>query len=117
VKNKLCGNADAYSIEDLQIIYTAGWVSGDALTLISLQLDAANHYAYATVRKLYKHLDKLYSDLNKEKNAHCVFKNLTMKKGQTFQEFYAMFLHCIADGNISVRDLKDDLNDKLTWKL
>jgi hypothetical protein len=28
-----------------------------------------------------------------------------------------MFLHCIANGNISVRDLKDDLNDKLTWKL
>jgi hypothetical protein len=117
VKNKLCRNADAYSTEDLQIIYAAGQVSGDALALISLQLDAANHYVYATVRELYKHLDKLYGDLNKEKNARCVFKDLTIKKGQTFQKFYAMFLHCIADSNISVRDLKDDLNDKLTWKL
>jgi hypothetical protein len=84
VKNKLCENADAYSTEDLQIIYAASRVSEDALTLISLQLDAANHYAYTTVRELYKHLDKLYSDLNKEKNARCVFKDLTMKKGQTF---------------------------------
>ena len=45
------------------------------------------------------------------------FKNLVMKKGQTFQEFYALFLQCVADGNISPQDLKDDLNDKLTWKL
>ena len=40
-----------------------------------------------------------------------------MKKDQTFQEFYSIFLRCVADGNISPRDLKDDLNDKLTWKL
>jgi len=117
VKNKLRGNADAYPTEDLRIIYAAGRVSGDALTLISPRLDAANHHAYATVRELYEHLDELYGDPNKEKNARRVFKELTMKKGQTFQEFYAIFLRCIADGNISTRDLKDDLNDKLTWKL
>ena len=40
-----------------------------------------------------------------------------MRKEQTFQEFYLTFLRCVADGNISPRDLKDDLNDKLTWKL
>ncbi|KAI9776490.1 MAG: hypothetical protein M1839_009524 [Geoglossum umbratile] len=40
-----------------------------------------------------------------------------MKKGQIFQEFYAAFLQCIADGNIDPQDLKDDLYDKLTWKL
>jgi hypothetical protein len=28
-----------------------------------------------------------------------------------------MFLRCIADGNIDLHDLKDELNDKLTWKL
>ena len=117
VKNKLCRNADAYPTEDLRIIYAAGRVSRDALTLISLQLDATNHHAYATVRKLYEHLDELYGDLNKEKNARHVFRELVMKKGQTFQEFYATFLCCIADSNISPRDLKDNLNDKLTWKL
>jgi hypothetical protein len=69
------------------------------------------------VKELYEHLDELYGDPNKEKNARHTFKELTMKKGQTFQEFYAIFLRCIADGNISPRDLKDDLNDKLTWKL
>ncbi|KAH0538692.1 hypothetical protein GP486_008758, partial [Trichoglossum hirsutum] len=40
-----------------------------------------------------------------------------MKKEQIFQEFYSAFLHCMVDRNISPRDLKDDLNDKLTWKL
>jgi hypothetical protein len=59
-------------------------VSKDTLALILLQLNAANHYAYTTICKLYKHLDKLYSDLNKKKNAYYMFKNLTIKKEQTF---------------------------------
>ena len=67
--------------------------------------------------ELYDHLEELYGDSNKERNARQVFKTLAMKKGQTFQEFYALFLRYIADGNISPQDLKDDLNDKLTWKL
>ncbi|KAH0553477.1 hypothetical protein GP486_006453, partial [Trichoglossum hirsutum] len=63
VKNKLQDNADAYPIEELWIIYAAGC--------------------------LYKYFDELYGDSNKEKNAHYAFKELAMKKGQTFQEFYA----------------------------
>jgi Zinc knuckle len=117
VKNKLRGNADAYPTEELRIIYTAGRVSGNALALISPRLDSANHHAYKSVRELYEHLDELYGDPNKEKNARYTFKELVMKKGQTFQEFYATFLRCITDGNIATHDLKDDLNDKLTWKL
>jgi hypothetical protein len=117
VKNKLRGNADAYPTEDLKIIYAAGRVSGDALALISPRLDAANRHAYDTLDELYEHLEELYGDPNKERNARQAFKELTMKKGQTFQEFYAVFLRHVADGNISPRDLKDDLNDKLQWKL
>ena len=117
VKNKLRGNSDAYPTEELRIIYAAGRIGGDALALISPRLNAANHHAYITVRELFEHLDELYGDPNKEKNARHTFKELSMKKGQTFQEFYATFLRCVADGNISLTDLKDDLNDKLIWKL
>jgi hypothetical protein len=66
---------------------------------------------------LYEHFDELYSDPNKEHNVRQAFKDLIMKKGQIFQEFYILFLRYVADGNINPRDLKDDLNDKLTWKL
>jgi hypothetical protein len=117
IENKLRGNADAYPTEDLKIIYVAGRVSGDALALISPRLRAANRHAYETVNELYEHLEELYGDPNKERNARQAFKDLAMKKEQTFQEFYSTFLRCVADGNISPRDLKDDLNDKLTWKL
>ncbi|KAH0545106.1 hypothetical protein GP486_008469, partial [Trichoglossum hirsutum] len=163
----------------------AGRVSGDALVLISPRLRAANRHAYKTVDELYGHLEELYGDPNKERNARqcygmahatqshrsrarwrpagptpntqCselgaqtastmnalrvgrthdplaaqyqrpntqqqehgpqAFKDLTMKKEQTFQEFYALFLHHVANGNISPHDLKDELNDKLLWKL
>lgn len=117
VKNKLRGNADSYPTEELKIIYVSGRVGGDALALISPRLDVANRHAYETVSDLYQHLEELYGDPNKERNARQAFKDLTMKKGQTFQEFYALFLRYVADGNISPQDLKDDLNDKLTWKL
>ncbi|KAI9775774.1 MAG: hypothetical protein M1839_000902 [Geoglossum umbratile] len=117
VKNKLLDNMDLYPTEDLKIIYTAGHTSGKALALISPQLNAASYHVYTSLTKLYEHLNELYGDLNKEWNARQVFKNLIMKKEQTFQEFYALFLQIIANGNISPRDLKDNLNDKLSWKL
>jgi hypothetical protein len=56
-------------------------MSGDTLVLISLCLDAVNHYAYTTVKELYEHLDELYGNSNKGKNARHTFKELTMKKG------------------------------------
>jgi hypothetical protein len=114
LKNKLRGNLDTYLIEELRIIYAVGCMSSNTLTLILPQLGADNHHAYTTVAELYEHLNELYSDPNKERNARHTFKELAIKKGQTFQEFYTTFLHCIADGNIDPRDLKDDLYDKLT---
>ena len=69
VKNKLYSNADAYLTEDLKIIYVAGWVSSDTLTLISPHLWASNRHAYETVNELYEHLEELYGDPNKEQNA------------------------------------------------
>jgi hypothetical protein len=101
VENKLRDNASTYPTEELRIIYVAGHVSSDALTLILPRLDAVNHYVYTTVKELYEHLDELYGNLNKEKNARHTFKELTMKKGQTFQEFYPTFPCYIANGNIS----------------
>ncbi|KAH0563434.1 hypothetical protein GP486_001995 [Trichoglossum hirsutum] len=101
LKNKLQGNTDAYLTKDLQIIYVVSHVNGDALALISPRLSAANCHVYETVDKLYEHFYKLYGDSNKEQNARQAFKDFTMKKGQSFQEFYVTFLHYIADGNIS----------------
>ena len=117
LKNKLRGNADSYPTEELKIIYAAGRTSGEALALISPRLNATSSHAYTALTELYEHLEELYGDPNKERNARQAFKSLVMKKGQTFQEFYAAFLRNVADGNISPQDLKDDLNDKLTWKL
>jgi hypothetical protein len=117
IKNKLCSNSDIYQTEDLKIIYVSGRIGGYILILISPCLNQDGRYAYETVRELYTHLEELYGDPNKERNTRQAFKELSIKKGQTFQEFYTLFLRHIADGNINPQDLKDDLNDKLTWKL
>lgn len=117
IKNKLRGNADSYPTEELKIIYVAGRLEGTALSLVTPRLDADNHHAYQEVKELYEHLKELYADPNKAKNARMDFKGLYMKKGQTFQEFYGQFLRLVADGNVPQQNLKDDLNDRLSYKL
>jgi len=117
IKNKLRGNSDAYQTEDLKIIYVSGRMGGHALALISPRLNQDGRHAYETVRELYTHLEELYGDPNKERNTRQAFKELLIKKSQTFQEFYTLFLRHIADANINPQDLKDNLNNKLTWKL
>jgi hypothetical protein len=84
LKNKLCDNADFYLTEELRIIYAVGCLSGDALILVSPWLDTANHHVYVTTKELFEHLDELYDNPNKKKNARHTFKDLVMKKSQTF---------------------------------
>ncbi|KAH0553042.1 hypothetical protein GP486_006764 [Trichoglossum hirsutum] len=81
LKNKLQNNADAYPTKDLQIIYAAGYVSGDALALILPCLSATNCHAYETIDELYEYLYELYGDPNKERNTHQAFRDLAIKKG------------------------------------
>jgi hypothetical protein len=114
IKNKFCNNSDIYQIEDLKIIYISGCIDSYTLILISLYLNQDSQYIYETVRELYIHLEELYSNPNKEYNTWQAFKELSIKKGQTFQEFYTLFLRYIVDGNINPQDFKDNLNNKLT---
>ena len=117
VKNKLRGNQDHYTTKDLRVIYVAGLLQGDALALVTPRLDPDHACYYGTVKELYRHLSELYADPNRARNARAEFKKLYMKKDQAFQEFYAQFLRLTADGNIPKQDLKEELNNKLLWKL
>ena len=117
IKNKIQANAELYPTEYMKIVYVAGRLQGNPLSLITARLDQDNTYAYQTVTELYDHLRELYSDPNKARNARQAYKVLYMRAGQTFQEFYSQFLKLLADGNVTTMDLKDDLNDKLTLKL
>ena len=117
VKNKLRGNATSYPTEELKIIYITSRLSGNALALVSPRLDINGYLPYTTIGQLYDHLNKLFGDPNKRKNAKQSFNKLIMKKDQTFQDFYALFLRYAADGNIKSNNLKDEIYDKLTWNL
>src|ERR1700710_2259982 len=117
LQNKLRGNSELYPTEELKIIYASGRVGGDAFTPIARRLVTTSQYAYCTIKDFYTHMTELYGDPNKERNARRDFKELSMLKTQTFQEFYTLFLCHVADGDINPQGLKDELNDKLTWKL
>jgi hypothetical protein len=57
-----------------------GRATGEALVLIFPCLEVMSHYRYTTITELYEHLDELYSDLNREHDAHQAFKDLVIKK-------------------------------------
>lgn len=117
LKGKLRGNADLFPSEDLKILYVSSRLQGQALSLTNPRMDEENPLAYKTVTELYAHLKELYSDPNKIPNACRALQSLTMRPGQTFQEFYATFLRLVAESHASIDRLKYDLNEKLTMKL
>jgi hypothetical protein len=86
----------------------------DALALTSTQTNPDHPQYYGSKLELYQHLQELYSDLNKKKNARTEFKRLYIKKDQTFQVFHATFLRLVTNGNINNTNLKDKLNNKLS---
>ncbi len=106
-----------YLSESLKIIYVASKLTSTALALVTPRLDEDCQYVYLAVAELYTYLKDLYSDPNKANNARCEFQSLRIRLNQLFQEFFALFLRLVTKSGLNQRDLKYDLNDKLTQDL
>ena len=117
IKNKLRRNSDFYPTKDLKIIYVASRLLGTALALVNPCLNKDCLFMYLTVRELYTYLKELYSNPNKASNARRDFQSLRMRNNQLFQEFYALFLRLATKSELNKKDVKYELNEKLTQKL
>jgi Zinc knuckle len=117
VRNKLTSDERQFPTEHRKIIYVTGLLRSPAYDLISPRLDQSNPIAYTTIAELYEHMQELWSNPNKQRDARSAFRKLVMEKGVKFQEFYAEFSRLVAEGHIAAQDLKDELYTKLWWKL
>ena len=117
VKNKLHSDEHMYPTESRKIVYVTGLLQSPAYDLISPRLDSNNPHAYTTIGELYEHMEELWSNPNKQKDARAAFRKLEMDKTDKFQAFYAEFSRLVAEGHIAALDLKDELYTKLWWKL
>lgn len=117
VKSKLINDVYHYPNEGRKIAYVQNLLRNPAHQLVKNRLDVDHPHYYQRVTSLFQHLQEIYGNPNKDKDARRDFRKLEMKKDEKFQEFYAEFLRLRAEGNMGAQDQKDELNAKLTWKL
>jgi hypothetical protein len=117
IKDKLQVNADHYPTDQIQRAYVIGRISGAAAKYIAPRLRSDTPDPYQNLDDLFKHLSAKYEDPNRIFNAKDAFKKLSMKKDQTFHEFYSQFTQLANEAQISPTDLKYELNYKLSFDL
>jgi len=117
MRNKLKSNRDHYPTEDMRITYVESRVEGKALEHLTprLRVDAVN--PYNTAEEMFKHLESIFQNPNREANAQRDFRKLNMKMKESFQSFLSTFQHLAGEAKIPAAMYKDELHHRLTWRL
>ena len=117
MRNKLKANSDHYYTEALRMAYVENRVGGKAAKHLRprLRVDAVN--PYTTTEEMLKHLETIFRDPNKEANAKRDFRKLNMRATDKFQDFLTSFLHLAGEAKIPDTMYKDELYQRITWKL
>jgi hypothetical protein len=117
IKQKLDANADHFSSPALRLAYVTGRCSGDAMKHIAarMRVDSADRYKDAP--DVFEHLDSVYGDPNRLVNAKRRYHSLLMKPADKYHTFLSEFLYLAEEADIPYTDRKEDLYNKLTFKL
>ena len=117
MKNKLAANADHYSTPQLRKAYIVGRCTGDALKHVSPRMRDGVQNEYTDAGDIFKHLESVYGDPNRIVNAKRRYHSLLMKPGDKFHSFLSEFLYLANEAGIHEDEWKEDLYNKLTFKL
>jgi hypothetical protein len=117
MRNKLKANADHYNTEELRMTYVENRVDGIAASHLSPRLrpDAVNPYTSA--EEMFKHLETIFMDPNKEANARREFRVLDMKPNESFPIFLTNFMRLANEAKVSESNFKKELYQRITWEL
>jgi FtsZ-binding cell division protein ZapB len=117
MRNKLKANSDHYDTEALRIAYVENRVGGKAAKHLRPRLRVDTVNPYTTAEEMLKHLETIFRDPNKEANAKRDFRKLNMRATDNFQDFLTSFLHLAGEAKIPDTMYKDELYQRITWKL
>jgi len=117
IRNKLKANADHYNTEVLRISYVENRTGGKAAKHLRprLRVNAVN--PYITAEEMLKHLESIFQDPNREANSKREFRKLNMGATDKFQDFLTDFLYLAGEAKIPATMYKDELYQRMTWKL
>ena len=117
IKNKLKVNADHYPTEAMKIAYVEGRTGDKAARHLAPRMKEGSVGEYENVNEVFKHLETVFNDPNKTVNARRKFRAMQMKPSDPYHEFLTEFLHLAGEASIPPDQLKEELYEKLTYRL
>ena len=117
MKNKLAANADHFNTPELRKAYVVGRCTSDALKHVSPRMREGAPNGYSDSDDILKHLENIYGDPNRVVNAKRRYHSLLMKPCDKFHNFLSEFLYLAGEAGVNENDWKEDLYNKLTFKL
>ena len=117
IRSKLKANADHYNTDALRIAYVENRTGGKAAKHLRPRLRVNAINPYITAEEMLKHLESIFQDPNREANSKREFRKLDMKKADKFQDFLTDFLYLAGEAKIPATMYKDELYQRMTWKL
>jgi Zinc knuckle len=117
IKNKLKVNVDHYPTEAMKIAYVEGRTGDKAARHLAPRMKEGSVGEYRNVDEVFKHLETVFNDPNKTVNARRKFRAMQMKPSDPYHEFLTEFLHLADEACIPPDQLKEELYEKLTYRL
>lgn len=117
MKNKLAGNEDHYPTEVMKITYVESRTGGKAAKHLASRMRDGAVNKFRTADEIFKHLEWIFMDPDRQINARRKFRNLQMKPIDPYHEFLAEFLYLAGEAAIHEFEYKEELYEKLTFKL
>ena len=117
MQGKFRVNADYYEDEEAKMLYFFNRTTSDANKHLQPRYDDESPVRFTCVQEMFKHLESIYVNPNKLRDAKYDYNRLTMRTSQTFVEFQTQFLHLAGEAQIPAESLRLDLFDRLTAQL
>jgi len=118
VKIKLDEDARDFPTEARRIAYVYGRTIGEAQEILEPRMPRVNPNApWQSVEEMFETLDSAYGEADPVGTAKKTFRNLFMKKDQTFPQFHVKFLAAASKGQIPKSEWRTELRDKVQTDL
>ena len=117
MKHKLEANADHFTTEKSKIAYIRSRTGEEAAEHLAARMEDDATNKYRTAEEVLDHLTARYRDPNRKAKARREFRDMRMTPKDNFNEFLSKFLRLAGLAGIPEDEHKEELYDKLTYRL
>src|SRR5512140_3071198 len=117
MENKLTGNADHYTTEQLKTSYISGRLGGQAIANLQPYLRETHPNRITTQKHMMEHLWEEYYDPNVREDSLKAYYELKYKVGDDIRKFKNEFVRLAGETGREPRSWKEEFNSRLTERL